>query len=372
MLSTGFGKRRYGDPWVCLSIAGRLPGTAEKSRRPGMSRAFAVPSPMSLTVPSRQRALKRTGSIPSWHAGDWRLSSPAATVRQGITKDRACHRSGRSASSSGSLAPRRTARVAEPRRTKYAFAEEGAGRVVPVQLSGQIASRFFVEGHRAWAEMQGGSGGCARPAVPTAGVFWNPSALVTYFNALDASGRDLLRISASVDAPAATGRIWTTPSSWGEAHFCGEAALDALQRRRAGEDAERIYVLKDERGGNVLVVGARGAEMAGPSPDGYDAWVPAGPQGPVGGSPEHRARCRLRGVRSQGPIPVLTVWRRGSPSTSSPGSPIVPASYVEVSIRTHALRRHPGQYGPYGGRGGPPDRPVRDASRATCRRSLRP
>jgi hypothetical protein len=155
---------------------------------------------------------------------------------------------------------------------EYAFAQDGAGRVVPVQLTGQIASRYFVEGHRAWAEMQGRVRRLCEASGADSRVFWNPSALVTYFNALDASGRDLLRISAGVDAPAATGRVWTTPSSWGEAHFCGEAALDALQRRRAGEDAERVYVLKDERGGNVLVVGARGPEMAWASPEGYDAW----------------------------------------------------------------------------------------------------
>ena len=155
---------------------------------------------------------------------------------------------------------------------EYAFAEDGVGRVVPVQLSGQVASRYFVEGHRAWAEMQGRVKRLCEASGADSRVFWNSSAVVGFFNALDAGRRDLLRISRSVDAPTAAGRVWTTPSSWGEAHFCGEAALDALRRRRLGEDAEQVYVLKDDRGGNVLVGGAAGGETAWASPDGYEAW----------------------------------------------------------------------------------------------------
>lgn len=155
---------------------------------------------------------------------------------------------------------------------EYAFAEDGQGGVVPVELAGQISSRYFLEGHRAWAKMQGRVKRLCDASGADSRVFWNRSALVCFFNGLEAPGRDLLRISKAVAAPSAPGRIWTTPSSWGEAHLCGEAALDAFQRRREGEDAELVHVLKDERGGNVLVVGTRGAEPAWASPEGYQSW----------------------------------------------------------------------------------------------------
>jgi len=155
---------------------------------------------------------------------------------------------------------------------EYAFAEDGHGGVVPTELAGQVASRYFLEGHRAWAEMQGRVKRLCDSSGADCRVFWNRSALVGFFNGLDAPGRDLLRISRAVTAPSAPGRVWTTPSSWGEAHLCGEAALDAFQSRRDGCDAERVHVLKDERGGNVLVVGTRGAEPAWASPEGYESW----------------------------------------------------------------------------------------------------
>ena len=155
---------------------------------------------------------------------------------------------------------------------EYAFSEDGHSGVVPVELAGQVASRYFLEGHRAWAEMQGRVKRLCDASGADSRVFWNRSALVCFFNGLEAPGRDLLRISRAVAVPSAPGRTWTTPSSWGEAHLCGEAALDAFQRRRDGEDADLVHVLKDERGGNVLVVGTRGAHPSWASPEGYQSW----------------------------------------------------------------------------------------------------
>lgn len=155
---------------------------------------------------------------------------------------------------------------------EYAFAQDDQGGVVLAELAGQVASRYFLQGHRAWAEMQGRVKRLCDASGADSRVFWNRSALVGFFNGLEAADRDLLRISRAVAAPSAPGRVWTTPSSWGEAHLCGEAALDAFQRRRDGEDAELVHVLKDERGGNVLVVGTRGGEPAWASPEGYQSW----------------------------------------------------------------------------------------------------
>lgn len=155
---------------------------------------------------------------------------------------------------------------------EYAFAEDGMGGVAPIALNGQVESRLFLQGHRAWAEMEGRVRRLCEASGAGSRVFWNPAALVSYFNAAKAEDRDLLRISRARESVRTTGRLWATPSSWGEAHQCGDLALQAFERRRAGEDAETVHILRDERGGNVLVVGMNGTEVAWASPSGYDQW----------------------------------------------------------------------------------------------------
>jgi hypothetical protein len=155
---------------------------------------------------------------------------------------------------------------------EYAFAEDGSGGVVPVGLNGQVESRYFLQGHRAWAEMEGRVRRLCEASGAGSRVFWNRAALISYFNAARAEERDLLRISRVHGSVSTTGRLWATPMSWGEAHQCGDLALEAFERYRAGEAAETVHILRDERGGNVLVVGMQGPDVAWASPDGYDKW----------------------------------------------------------------------------------------------------
>ncbi|GJD90963.1 hypothetical protein BHAOGJBA_4507 [Methylobacterium hispanicum] len=155
---------------------------------------------------------------------------------------------------------------------EYAFAEDGNGGVVPLALNGQVESRYFLQGHRAWAEMEGRVRRLCEAGGAGSRVFWNRAALIAYFNSAGAEERDLLRISHAHASVEATDRVWATPSSWGEAHQCGVRALDAYGRRRAGEDAEAVHILRDERGGHVLVVGMRDTAIAWASPEGYDKW----------------------------------------------------------------------------------------------------